>query len=209
MKKKLITVSALILLMACRPTELLQDGKTKFYQGNKLNKIAVVALPGELMDIRAFENSVAGRLNSKETEVVAGHKLFEGEENIPADFLSIRNLLISKGFNGLVEIKLVSIRKEESSSEEEYVTNREYRMMDVANYGMLVQEYGKREEKGAVFEDVKVKMDFRIVDLTQPESQVIWSARTETSNPKTAKHVAAGMTNKVVPKLKKDAVLGQ
>ena len=196
-------------MLACRPTETLQQSKTKYYQGNKLTKIAVVALPGELMDIRVFENSVAGRLNSKTVEVKGGYEIFSGDQEVPDDFNSIRNALISKGYDGLIEIKLVSIRNVESSSENEYVTNREYRMMDVANYGKLVQEYGKREEKGAVFEDVKVKMDFRVVDLSQSEAQVIWSARTETSNPKTAKDVARGMTNKVIPIVRKEDILGK
>ena len=205
-----ITIAAIFLafaLSSCVSTEMLQQGKTKFYQGKAPANLVVIAYPGQLMDIKAFEGAMVKRLKSKKTKVTSAYDVFRNETNIPEDANSIRNALKEKGFDGMVEIKLVSIRKVATTSEYDYPTRREYRIMDVANYSKLIQEYDKREEKGATFEDVKVKMDVRVVDLTQEEAQVIWSARTETTEPKTAKNVANGMTKKAVKSLKKDDIL--
>ena len=209
--KKIVAATLIIVaaLTGCRPTSLLQEGKTKFFKNNSLTNVAVVAMPGQLLDVRAFENAVTSRLNVRGVKVIQGYKAFEGDTEIPADMPAIKTALKAKGYDGIIEIKLVSIRNVESSSESDYVTNREYRIMDVANYGKLVQEYSKREEKGATFVDTKVKMDFRVIDLGQDDGQVIWSARTETSNPKTAKQVAIGMSKKAIRALKKQSVLGQ
>jgi hypothetical protein len=206
---KIINLSLLFLIASCRPTALLQEGKTKFYTSHKLSNLVVVAMPGQLMDVRAFENAVVSRLKVKGLSVTQGYKIFENEADIPADVPAIKKVLKAKGYDGMIEIKLVSIRNEESSTGSDYVTNREYRIMDVANYGKLVQEYSKREEKGATFVDTKVKMDFRLMDLSIEDGQVIWSARTETTNPKTAKDVAVGMSNKALRPLKKLQVLGR
>lgn len=206
---QILRLSLIVFLIACRPTELLQEGKTKYYNGRKLTNIVVVAMPGQLMDVRAFENAVVSRLRSKGLTVSQGYKIFEGQSDIPSDVPAIKKVLKTKGYDGMIEIKLVSIRNEESSSGSDYVTNREYRMMDVANYGKLVQEYSKREDKGATFVDTKVKMDFRLIDLNLEDGQVVWSSRTETTNPKTAKDVASGMSNKAVKALKKLQILGE
>jgi len=209
-RNRIFILSILLLAFACSPTVLLQEGKTKFHQGNKLNNLAVIALPGALMDVRVFEDAVTSRLNSKGVQVSAGYRVFELSDSVPADAISLRKALMEKGFNGMIEIKLVSIRNVSSSSEGDYPTRREYRIMDGGNnYGKLIQEYGKREEKGATFEDTKVKMDFRVIDLTQGEPQVIWSSRTETSNPGSAKNIAVGMSVKAIKVIKKQSILGE
>lgn len=210
MKKKTILVASLaVLLLACHPTELLQDGTTSQYKNEKLKKVAVVAFPGQLMDVKVFENVVSQRLKSVDAEVIEGYKVFEGKENIPGDANSIRVALKELGYDGMLEIKLVSIRQEATNTESNYPTRREYRIMDVSHYGKLIQEYDKRVEKGATFEDTKVKMDIRLLDISQNDAKVIWSARTETSNPKTAKKVAVGMSSKTLPKLKKMPIFGE
>ena len=197
------------MLSSCATTELLQEGKTKFYQGSSLENIVVIAYPGQLMDIKVFEEAVVKSIKSKNVKATSAYDVFKNEDVIPEDAISIRQAIKDKGYDGMIEVKLVSIRKVATSTEYDYPTRREYRIMDVANYGKLIQEYDKREEKGATFEDVKVKMDFRVVDLEQEEVQVIWSARTETTEPKTAKNVAAGMTKKAVKSLKKGQILGK
>lgn len=207
MKKKLIPVYIFIFISACRPTVLLQEGKTKFYQEKKINKIAVIALPGELLDVRTFENALTSKMKPFRIEVIQGYKLFEGQTEIPGDANEVRNAIKEKGYDGMLEVKLVSIRQVETTSQDN-LTRREYRIMDVANYGKLIQEYDKREESGATFQDTKVKMDVRLYDLTQSEPQVIWSSRTETSNPKTVKHIANGMSSKAVSSMKKQNALG-
>lgn len=196
-----------VLFTACRPTVLLQEGKTKFYQEKKISKIAVIALPGELLDVRTFEDALTNKMKTFKVEVIPGYKVFDGQAEIPGDANDVRMSIKEKGFDGMLEIKLVSIRQVETSSQDD-LTRREYRIMDVANYGKLIQEYDKREESGATFQDTKVKMDVRLYDLSQTEPQVIWSSRTETSNPKTVKHIANGMSVKAVSSMKKQNALG-
>ncbi len=196
-------------LIGCHPTELLQEGKTKFYKDSKIDKIAVIAFPGQLMEITTFEDIVAKSISSKNVTAKQGYVIYRDAEIIPSDAQSLRKDLKDKGYTGMIEVKLVSIRNVETNTAADYPTNRFYRITDVTNYSKLVQEYSKREEKGATFEDVKVKMDFRVVDLNLEEAQVVWSARTETSNPKTAKNVAQGMSKNAVKAMRKNAILGQ
>jgi len=111
----------------------------------------------------------------------------------------------------MIEIKLVSVREETINSENQYRKGGEYlinAMGDELNNTRNLQEYDKREEKGAVYEDIKVKMDIRMYDLNQKETHVIWSARTESTNPKNNKKIASGCVKKIKKYLKKEAVYG-
>ena len=92
------------------------------------------------MDIKAFEGSVVKSLKSKNLAVTSAYDVFKNETSIPEDAISIRKAIKDKGFDGMVEVKLVSIRKVATTSEYDYPTRREYRIMDVANYGKLIQE---------------------------------------------------------------------
>lgn len=203
-KTEFILLSACLALLSCRPTIILQEGNTKYFTGKELKKVAVMSMPGELLDVRAFENTMTTQLRSRDKEVLAVHRVFN-EDSIPADGNALWKELKKRGFDGIVEIRFVSSRVEESNSTDDQLTNREYRIMDVSNYGKLVQEYGKREEQGAVFKDVRVKMDVKLYDYSGEEAQVIWSARTETSNPKNARTVANGVASKTGPKVRKTA----
>ena len=101
LKKKttVVLLSLAISLSSCVTTELLQQGKTKFYTSNDLKNIVVIAYPGQLMDIKAFEGSVVKSLKSKNLAVTSAYDVFKNETSIPEDAISIRKAIKDKGFD--------------------------------------------------------------------------------------------------------------
>ena len=187
-----------VILISCRPTNLLQQTQTKFYLGNKIDNVVVRALPGKLGQPELFEKRAVKNLRQKGVKFTAAHLIPEmHNKDLKSKAAELRQILASKGYNGLIELKLVSIREETTNSANQYPTRREYRIMDDLHYNELIQEYGKREEKGADYEDIKVKMDIRMYDLNQKETHVIWSARTETVNPKNNQNIVNGCSKKI------------
>ena len=198
-----------VTILSCRPTKILQQTQTKYYQGNTIDNVVVRALPGKLGEPELFEKRAIKNLKHKGVEFTPAYLIPEMHDSTlrtqPAD---LRLILMDKGYKGLIELKLVSVREETTSSKNQYPTRREYRIMDDTHYNQLIQEYGKREEKGSEYQDIKVKMDIRMYDLNQKETHVIWSARTETNNPKNNNNIANGCSGKVKKYLKSEAIYG-
>ena len=197
----------MISLFSCRPTALLQSGSTQYKAEGQIKKVLVVAYPGVLKDRAIFERAAVNALSSSKRQVTSLNALIgEGDVVIKSDPDKLHDYLVSNQIDALVEVRFVSIRQEESNSEEQYPTRREYRIMDDVNYSKYIQEYEKREEKGAIFDDMKVKMDVKLLREVDDKLRVVWSARTESNNPKGNKQIANGCAKKAASAMKKQGV---
>ena len=208
MKRNILLISLFIVLFSCRPTVLLQSGSTQFKADGEISNLVVIAYTGMLKDHENFERTAVHVFSSAKRDVTSLHQLAGDQDSMYRRNPEKRHeLFTANQVDAVVEVRFVSMRQEESSSEDQYPTRREYRIMDDTHYAQLIQEYGKREEKGAVFEDIKVKMDIRLLREVDGKFQVVWSARTESSNPKSNKAIAKACTKKAIQAMKKQDFL--
>ncbi|MEQ8323116.1 MAG: hypothetical protein RIC15_09025 [Vicingaceae bacterium] len=207
MQKIAIIVLALS-AMSCRPTSLLQSGLTEEVIPDNISKIAVIAYPGILKDAKTFESAARGVFNTSKVQFMTLNELTKGADSLlKRDQKGMHSFLIDQGVDGIIEVRFVSIRKEESSSEDQYPTRREYRIMDDTHYSKLIQEYGKREEKGAIYEDTRIKMDIRLLVRKQNTFTTIWSCRTDSQNPKSHSSLSRASAKKAKKALRKEGIL--
>ena len=168
----------------------------------------VIAYMGKLGDRDIFEKAGVRAFSFKGMDVGSLYETMgEVDKTYKADPEQLRDFMISNQMDGYIEIRFVSLRKEETSSESQYPTRREYRIMDDANYDKLINEYGKREEKGAIYEDIKVKMDIRLFNRAGDRYVVVWSSRTESSNPRNNQAIAEACTRVAKKAMKKQGIL--
>ena len=168
----------------------------------------IIAYPGVLKNRSIFERAGVAAFSSGKRDVKSLNELIGSQDSLlKIDSEKMRDYLVSNQIDAVVEVRFVSIRQEQSSSEEQYPTRREYRIMDDTHYSKYIQEYEKRDERGAIFDDMKVKMDVRLLRKVDEKYQVVWSARTECSNPKNNSSIAKGCTKKAASAMKKQEVL--
>ena len=208
MKYNYLSLVIILTFFSCRPTTLLQSGTTQYKAEGEINKVVVIANTGMLKDRANFEKTLANVFSSSKIKAVSLNKLLGNQDSVlKMNQDKMHDFLVNNEFDAVVQLKFVSMRMEESTSEEQYPTRREYRIMDDTHYSQLIQEYGKREEKGAIFEDIKIKMDIRLLRKVGEKYQVVWSARTESSNPKSNHSLAKACAKKAAHAMKKQEIL--
>ena len=194
--------------MACRPTELLQSGRTQESFDGKIKNVMVIAYPGMLKSRAEFEKAAKQGLARKGLQINSLREVLGKEDSLyRSQPEKLHQYLRESGVDGLIEVRFVSMRKEETNAESAYPTRREYRIMDDTHYNKLIQEYDKREEKGAIFENTKVKMDIKAFALIDGKYKVIWSSRTESSNPRNNQSIAKSCIKKAKKALNKEGIL--
>ncbi|HAW52189.1 MAG TPA: hypothetical protein DCX54_07670 [Flavobacteriales bacterium] len=207
MKETVTSLLIIFTLLACRPTTVLQSGKSQNQAVGDIKKVLVIAYPGVLKDREIFERAAVKAFSCGKKDVVSLNEILGDEDNsFKSDPKKLTDFLLSNQVDAVIEVRFVSIRKEQSSSEEQYPTRREYRIMDDVNYTKYIQEYEKREEKGAIFDNMKVKMDVKLLMKVEDNFRVVWSARTESSNPKGNQQIAKGCSKKAASAMKKQHI---
>ena len=176
MKNVTLILLIFISLISCRPTVLLQSGSTQFKAEGEISKLIVVAYTGMLKEHENYERVAVNSMSLGKVEVHSLRALLGAEDSLyRRNPEKLHKYYRDNKVDAVIEIRFVSMRKEASSSEDQYTTRREFRIMDDTHYAQLIQEYEKREDKGAIFEDIKVKMDIRLIREVEGKFQVVWS----------------------------------
>lgn len=185
--------------------KLLLSWKNPGYSGLKPHRVLVIGMT-ENPEIRAdFEDDLSAAITEDGLEVVPGnHILFRPESaELEPDYLKaqIRDFNI----DAVLVSRLVSIDKKTT-----YVPGHSYAVPYPyyhSFYGYYGAVYHQVYSPDYLREDTTVRVETNFYSATSSDDELIWTATSESFNPKSAKKVINGLVKLIVKELTKQNIL--
>ena len=192
-KLAVFTAAVAPLVVACStPTRETSVWKSPDYAAGAMRKIAVFAGRVNATDRHTLEDAYAATLATYGVRATPSYTIFP-ESQVPPDVASVQTTLETQGYDGA----LVSTLRG--------VTEKTYISPDTDWAGGF---YGAYWGPGApVYAETDQFVNFETTLWNPGTGKMVWSAVTQTENPRSGKDFAASLTKTVVPSLAKASLI--
>lgn len=185
--------------------KLLVSWKNPVYSGPKPHRVLVLGMSGN-PEIRAdFEDDLSAAIKGDGLETIPGNTIFfrphSGE--LDRDYLEgqIRDFKI----DAVLVSRLVKVDKTITSVPGySYAVPYAYYRSFYGYYGTVYQQV---YSPGYLREDTAVRVETNFYSATTPTGELIWTATSDSFNPKSAQKAIDGVVKLIVKELKKQAIL--
>lgn len=203
-KSRVVTIShilaAILLIVGCASTRLVSSWSEPGYQG-KIQKILILGMSKNDSIKSTYESTMTAAFQK------AGVQAEEARSMIPAgnsaNREAIKSALASKGFDSILVTRMVSKREETY-----FVPDRAYSVSyPYYNrfYDYYFHVYPAVYGPGYLATDTIVNLESNIYEIK--EGKLIWSAISETINPKDIQKEVGALSELFVNQLKKDGLI--
>ena len=204
---KRIAVVALVLAALTiaygKSNKLIVSWKNPEYHGPKFKKILVIGMspnPGRRSD---FEDALSAELNKPGQEVIAGNQiLLRPDSSVNLDY--IRQQIREHQIDAVVVSRLVSIKESFTYVPGQVWSPYPYYRSFYGYYGTV---WPAVYTPGYTIEDKTVRVETNVYATTGPEGELVWTATSDTFNPKSASKVIKGLVKMIVTELEKADML--
>jgi hypothetical protein len=185
--------------------KLIVSWKNPTYSGPKPHRVLVIGMSGN-PEVRAdFEDDLSTAIKSDGLEPIPGNTIFfrphSGE--LDRDYLEgqIRDFKI----DAVLISRLVKVDKTITNVPgHSYAVPYAYYRSFYGYYGTVYQQV---YTPGYLREDTAVRVETNFYSATPPNEELIWTATSDSFNPKSAQKAINGIVRLIVKELKKQAVL--
>jgi hypothetical protein len=196
---------AAILPVANAAAKLIVSWKNPAYSGPKPHRVLVIGMSGN-PEIRAdFEDDLSAAIKGDGLEAIPGNTIFfrphSGE--LDRDYLEgqIRDFKIDAVLvSRLVKVDITITNIPGHSYTVPYAYYRSF-------YGYYGTVYQQVYSPGYLREDTAVRVETNFYSATPPNEELIWTATSDSFNPKSAQKAIDGIVKLIVKDLKKQAIL--
>lgn len=176
------------------------------YQGQSFHKILVIGVAQNL-EVRAdFEDEMASKIARPGIETIPGnHILLRPDPNAKPDFDYLRGQIRDNHIDAVIVSRLLKIDKKVISvPSSTYIAPYPYYY---SFYGYLGAVYPVVYDPGYEREDTTVSVETNVYATSKPDGDLVWTAVSDSFNPKSAKKVADGLVKEVPKQMEKDGLL--
>lgn len=204
---KLIAVAALLVTALTfaygKSNKLIVSWKNPEYRGPKFKKILVIGMspnPGRRSD---FEDALSAELNKPGQEVIAGNQiLLRPDAKVDLDY--IRAQIREHKIDAVIVSRLVSVNETFT-----YVPGQVWSPTPYYRsfYGYYSTVWPVVYTPGYTKEEKTVRVETNVYATSGTEGELVWTATSDTFNPKSASKVIKGLVKMIVPELEKAELL--
>ena len=177
---KFLTIIAILLSFSCTRTVFDKAQKDNFKTTANLSKTAIFALVNDQTTYKPWENEVSEALRNEGIKAEAGYK-YISKPRSKVNPVSAAKLLRKKGFDSVIVIELVDIKRDSLSASSENPEIQEAETM-----GHFTTHFSRAGSANAGTKN-KTQKSIVILETTlyslKGKFPVIWSAKSNTFNP--------------------------
>ena len=178
------------------------------YEGQKFHKILVIGVARDLAVRADFEDKMAVQIARPGMETIPGNQiLLRPDPNAKPDFDYLRAQIKSNHVDAVVVSRLLSVDKKVTSvPSSTYVAPFPYYY---SFYGYLGAVYPVVYDPGYTREDTTVRVETNVYATSKPDGDLVWTAVSDSFNPKSAEKVADGLVKEIPRRMEKDGLLSK
>lgn len=178
------------------------------YHGRKFQKVLVIGVAHDTAVRADFEDAMAAEIKREAMETIAGNQiLLRPDPAAKPDLDYLRKQIRDNGIDAVVVTRLIRVDKKVISiPSSTYVAPFPYYY---SFYGYLGAVYPIMYDPGYEREDITVSVETNVYATSKPEGDLVWSAVSESFNPKSAKKIADGLVKEVPKQMEKDGLLSK
>ncbi|MFC1856515.1 hypothetical protein ACFL9U_00625 [Thermodesulfobacteriota bacterium] len=200
---KTLIIFSIVIFVSCASTELTNVHKAKEYTGGVLKNVMIVGVANTPQEREMFEEHFAESFISRGVEAVASFAVLPKDEELKKDM--IKNKAEELGIGAIFVTHLIGVEEKEiyyspadTASPPSYYDNFGHYYNNAFWYHRYAGYYTTHEA---------VKLESNLYE-TQTED-LIWTAASETLDPKDAKQVIESLSKKVMKNLRKNGLLAK
>ncbi len=206
--RRWLAVLALIMAASmsaeCKSTKLVASLKNPGYSGARLHKILIIGM-SENPGVRAdFEDAMAQKLTKDGIEVIPGHTILLRPESSEMDINYLKAQIAEHKIDGIVVSRLIGVKKDVT-----YIPGQTY-IVPYPYYNSFYGYYGNVYRQvytpDYLREDHTVRLETNVYATDTPEGELVWTAISDTFNPKSAHKAIEGVVMLVTQELEKDGI---
>lgn len=196
----LLAITAATLLAGCASTRITSAWRDTEYTGAPFKKIVVVGVSNEVAARRVFEDDFAKALNDAGIEAVAGYRLLP--DNPQRSVEAMREAVAKSRADGILVAR--ALRTEQKTQ----YTPGTVTMMPAYGYRSFWGFYGSAAmvTEPRIYQYDVVTIETQLWPAAD-EGKVIWSALSESTDPESAKKVAAELAKLVIGALREQKLV--
>ncbi len=189
-----------------KSTKLVASVKNPGYSGSPLHRILIIGMSDD-PEIRSdFEDAMASQLSKDGLEAIPGHTILLRPEGSKLDISYLKAQIEEHRIDGVVVSRLLGINKNVT-----YIPGQAY-VVPYPYYNSFYGYYGNvyRQVYSPDYlrEDKTVRIETNVYATKTPEGEFIWTAISDTFNPKSAAKAIDGIVKLVAQELEKDHIFG-
>jgi len=176
------------------------------YHGQKFHKVLVIGVARDT-EVRAdFEDGLAAQIARPGMEMIPGNQiLLRPDPQAHPDLNYLRAQIRDHEIDAVVVSRVLRVDKEVISvPSSTYVAPFPYYY---SFYGYLGAVYPIVYDPGYTREDTTVSIETNVYATSKPEGDLVWTASSQSFNPKSAKKVADGLIKELPKQMEKDGLL--
>lgn len=205
---RLATTGLLALLAGCASTSLISSWESPDYRGGPMKKLAVFVMVQD-EGLRRFAEDQMVQKIPPGTRATAGHVLFDKPN---ADKGKVRAALIEAGYDSVLVSRLVTVEKSQTyvPPHTHFIPTGPY-VVASPYYGNFVGYYGQgfavvQTTPGYTVENTTVVVETVLYKL--PEDKPIWTATTQSLDPRSRPEMVEAISHIVEAELQKKGLIG-
>src|SRR6516164_3277749 len=176
------------------------------YEGQAFHKVLVIGVAQNL-EVRAdFEDEMASVIARPGIETIPGNQiLLRPDPKAKPDLDYLRAQIRDNHIDAVVVSRLLKVNKKVTS-----VPSSTYRApfpYYYSFYGYLGAVYPVMYDPGYTREDTTVSVETNVYATSKPDGDLVWTAVSNSFNPKSAKKVADGLVKEVPKQMENDGLL--
>lgn len=178
------------------------------YEGQKFHKVLVIGVAQDLAVRADFEDKMAVQIARPGVETIPGNQiLLRPDPNAKPDFDYLRAQISGNHIDAVIVSRLLSVDKKVT-----YVPSSTYIApfpYYYSFYGYLGAVYPVVYDPGYTREDTTVRVETNVYATSKTDGDLVWSAVSDSFNPKSARKVADGLVKEIPKRMEKDGLLPQ
>ena len=176
------------------------------YEGQVFHKVLVMGVAQDLAVRADFEDEMAAKIARPGIETIPGNQiLLRPDPMAKPDLDSLRAQIRDHHIDAVVVSRLLKVDKKVISiPSSTYVAPFPYYY---SFYGYLGAVYPVIYDPGYEREDTTVMVETNVYATGKPDGDLVWTAVSESFNPKSAKKVADGLVKEIPKQMEKDGLL--
>jgi len=192
--------------LSAKSTKIAMAWLNPRYQGQSFHKVLVIGVAQDLQVRADFEDEMAAQIARPGIQTIPGNQiLLRPDPKAKPDFDYLRVQIRDHQIDAVVVSRLLKIDKKVISvPSSTYVAPFPYYY---SFYGYMSAVYPVVYHPGYEREDTKVVVETNVYATSDLDGDLVWSATSESFNPKSAKKVADGLVREVPKQMTKDGLL--
>jgi len=198
-----VLVLAAFTLAFAKSTKLITSYRNPELVGVKFKKIMVVGMSPNAGRRADFEDALSASLARPGLEIVPGNQLLLRPPGSKLDLDYVRTQVRENHIDGVVLARLVRVEDSITVVPDSFYSAYPYYRTFYGYYGAV---YPVVYQPGYVDHDVKVRIETSVFAAKPPDGELVWTATSDTFNPKDAHKVIKDVVKVVTEEINKEGI---